>query len=183
MALWGGGPPLLTEKFGYSCNVWYSVKLSELLFSSIDKRAWFAISFNPVENVPSSNPCSIYEDVSTAVQTGDVGSRMIANYRSQLISIVDDLLAERSITADEARDYRQEIAKENIVSFRPEIWRLDLEKISQRKYGAVDIDKLKSECKENANRVIQDNPPQVLQPDEYLILDLQDSEYETVIVG
>ena len=67
--------------------------------------------------------------------------------------------------------------------YRPEIWRLDLERISVRKYGVVDINRLKNECKQSANQFIYGNPPQVLQSDEYLILDLQDDEYETVIVG
>jgi hypothetical protein len=122
-------------------------------------------------------------EVSNAVQQSDVGSKIIATYRSQLISIVDDLLHAGTLNATKAGAYRQNISTEAVTSFRPEIWRLDLERISFRKYGVVDIDRLKRECKQNANQAISGNPPQVLQSDEYLILDLRDGEYETVIVG
>ncbi len=178
-----GVPPPITEKYGYSCNVWYSVQFSSLLFGTTYRRAWFASLFNPIGNVDSSNPCVIYMYMSKAVQQGDVGSKIIATYRSQLISIVDDLLHDGTLNATDAGSYRQSISTEAVTSFRPEIWRLDLEQISFRKYGVVDIDRLKRECKQNANQVVAGNPPQILQSDEYLILDLQDGEYETVIVG
>ena len=178
-----GDPPPITEKYGYSCNVWYSVQLSSLLFGTTYRRAWFTSQFNPIGNVDSSNPCAIYIDVSKAVQQSDVGSKIIATYRSQLMSIVDDLLQDGILNAIDAEAYRQSISTEAVASFRPEIWRLDLEQISFRKYGVVNIDRLKQECKQNANQTILGNPPQVLQSDEYLILDLQDGEYDSVIVG
>src|SRR5438552_1884797 len=107
--------------------------------------------------------------MSKAVQQGGVESRMLANYRSQLINLVDDLLANGSVTVSDAKKYRQSISTEGIASFRPEIWRLDLERISLRKYNTVYVARLKIECKQNADQLVQSNPPQNLQPNEYLI--------------
>ena len=116
MVLMQGGPPSLTERYGYSCNVWYSVELAGLLFGTSYRRAWFASIFNPITNVDSSNPCAIYVDVSRAVQQSDFGSRMIGDYRLQLISIIDDLLHDGLLTPADAETYRQNISNESVAS-------------------------------------------------------------------
>lgn len=173
----------VSESYGYSCNVWFSLEIARSLFSTTQRRVWFSTVFNPTVNVDSSNPSEIYREVSRAVQNNDVGSRMIGSYRLQLLGLVADQEAKNNISASEANAYRQRISTEAIVSFRPEVWRLNLVRIAQRKYGVSDVTRLKNDCRQNAQDVINRNPPQFLQPDEYLILDLQDDEYDAIIIG
>ena len=70
-----------------------------------------------------------------------------------------------------------------MAEFRSEVWRLDLNKISINR--GLPLSVLKTDWHNNAQNEITKNPPQVLQPDEYLIQDLQQSgsnvEYEVII--
>jgi hypothetical protein len=113
---------------------------------------------------------------SRAVQEGDIGSRMIRDYRLQLIKLVEQLGAINQLAYQMVDNYRNLIATEGIESFRPEIWRLDLRKIANRQYGTGDIERLKSECRKLAENQVATVVLQVLQPNEYLINDLRDDD-------
>ncbi len=175
-------PPPAPDDCGYSCNAWLAVEVAGQVFPN-SRKVWFSMAFNPIANVDSSNPAEIYLVLSRAVQRGDVGSRIIRDRRSQLIRLVRQLRKTGQLSVQDARDYRREIAGASVSAFRPEVWRLDLAKIALRKYGMVDITRLKTECQNNARQEIALNPPQSLQPDEYLIFDLRNDEFETIIVG
>jgi hypothetical protein len=171
------------DYYGYSCNVWLAKQLTQQLFPPDTKHVWFSTHFNPAQNVPSSNPAEIYISASRAVQEGDIGSRIIRDYRLQLIRLVEQLGVANQLTYQQVDDYRTLITNEGIASFRPEVWRLDLQKIATRQYGTADIPRLKRDCRMLANNQVAKVVLQVLQPDEYLIEDLKDDEYEEIIIG
>lgn len=178
-----GMPPALSEEYGYSCNIWLTKEITGRLFNPNRRKVWFATTFNPVANVDSSNPCAIYTQISRAVQLGDVGSRIIKDYRSQLLSWISDRLRMDALTPQEAEHYRVHVISADISAFRPEVWRLDLRKIARRKLNVEDVAGIKTLCRQIAQQQVVNNAKQVLQPDEYLLLDLQNDEYEPIIVG
>lgn len=176
-----GPPPAAPSHYGYSCQVWFRLEITGELFGTNARLVWFAVRFNPLGNVDSSNPCLLYLGLSRAVQQNDVGSRIVRDYRTTLLDTVSRREDAGQISAAQADRYRARIALAPVESFRPEVWRLDLRAISKRKYGNEDVDRLKAELRNEAAGEVRS--PQVLQPDEYLIKDLQTGEYEVIIVG
>jgi hypothetical protein len=85
------------------------------------------------------------------------------------------------LTAQQADDYERRIKSAPVGSFRPEVWRIDLRQVSRRKYGNEDAGQLMAELRERARLGVK--PPQVLQPNEYLVEDLRTDENEVVIMG
>ena len=176
-----GPPPAEPDFYGYSCQAWFSLELVEDLFGTSSRRVWFSTSFNPVDNAPSSNPVQVYLELSQAVKAKDVGSKLIRGYRASLIELINKQETDSKLTSVQASDYRARIVAAPVESFRPEVWRLDLRSISEHKYVYEDVGRLKKELRDLADHSI--SPPQLLQPDEYLINDLQSSEYHVIIVG
>lgn len=90
-----------------------------------------------------------------------------------------------SRSAAEKRALKKFVVSAYLQYFRPEIWRLDLNKISANR--GITLAVAKTICVSNAQTQVSRNPLQVLQPDEYLIQDLQQSganiEYEVIIEG
>ena len=176
-----GSPPAGPDYYGYSCQVWVVVEIVKELFGAGSWWAWFSLKFNPVNNVDSSNPCWLYRELSTAVQQNDIGSKLIRGYRATLLDMINRLEDAQTLTAQQAADYRSRMISAPIASFRPEVWRLDLRKISQRKYGDEDVARVKRELRQRAQQEVR--APQQLQPDEYLIDDLRDEEFEVIVTG
>jgi hypothetical protein len=129
-------------------------------------RVWFALHFDAVTNVDSSNPWRLYEALRKLVEQKDHGHRLIADYRRQLKETVRK--SER-LSAPEKAFLRNQIKYAPIADYRPQIWRLDLQKIAARR--GCSIDDLLAKCRNQAIEAIQ--YPQQIQPDEYLIEDLQ----------
>jgi hypothetical protein len=176
------GPPLAAlHYYGYSCQVWFVREIVGELFGTGSRRVWFSLQFNPIDNVASSNPCWLYTELSRAVQQNDVGSKLIRGYRVILLDLVKQQQEAGKVTGQQATDYTQRITAAPVPSFRPEVWRLDLRNISARKYGHVAVAQLKAELRHRAQQAVQS--PQVLQPDEYLIDDLQENEFDIIIRG
>jgi hypothetical protein len=90
-----------------------------------------------------------------------------------------------SLPARDVRNLRAYVTTAALDEFRPEVWRLDLSKLALTRGTPLSL--LKTAWRQNAQTQIARNPPQVLQPDEYLIQDLQQSgptvEYDVVIEG
>ncbi|MBL8154843.1 MAG: hypothetical protein JNM70_11725 [Anaerolineae bacterium] len=101
----------------------------------------------------------------------------------QLLILIREERAAGHLDTSRASEYRRIIKRQTLEYFQPQIWMLDLPKIARRKYGRPDVPRLKQECRQNAADAVSQRPPQELQPDEYLILDLQPDEYEAVIIG
>lgn len=158
------------SRFGYTCQVHLALEVYRQVFRVALPWIWFATNFNAVENVESSNPAQIYLRLSTAVQTGDVGSKLIRGYRA---SMLEAAFGNPSL--------EDEISRAAIECFRPQIWLLDLELVANRKGLMVSM--VLDECRKNAEAEVAKNPGQVLQHDEYLLKDLQDGEYALVADG
>jgi len=90
-----------------------------------------------------------------------------------------------SLPAADAHNLKAHVTTAALAEFRSEVWRLDLNKISINRGKPLSV--LKTDLRNNAQNEITKNPPQVLQSDEYLIQDLQQSgqnvEYEVIIEG
>lgn len=173
-------PPSSPNNYGYTCQAWLAVEIGSRVFGT-SGYAWFAIQFNPVDNVDSSNACELYRALSRAVQQNDVGSRLIRDYRTQLIDFVNREESKHRVNATDAAVYRREIMTAPLSAFRPLVWRLDLQQIATKGRHGNSPYKVKAELRKRAAQVVASRPSQVLQPDEYLIDDLQSDEYEVII--
>jgi hypothetical protein len=95
-----------------------------------------------------------------------------------------DMLKEQEragkLTTEQVAEYERRIESAPVASFRPEVWRLDLRRISRRKYGHENRAQLLAGLRNRAQQAMK--PPQVLQPDEYLVDDLRREEYEIIII-
>ena len=106
-----------------------------------------------------------------------MGSKLIQGYKSSLVESVDRNVAERGRSAT----LRRQINRASSDFFCPQIWLLDLDGIAGRKN--VSVDDFLDECRRAADSEVSKIPGQVLQPDEYLIRDLQPGEYAVVVNG
>lgn len=165
------------SRFGYSCQAYLALEVAKGAFSVAVPWVWFSTRFNSVDNVDSSNPAQIYLDLSRAVQTGDAGSKTIRGYRSSSLNTVVINVSDPS----KSKTLQDRINTASTNYFRPQVWLLDLEAIAHRK--GIGIDELLEQCRRHAEEQIKKNPGQILQPDEYLIKDLREDEYATIIDG
>lgn len=177
--------PPAPEVYGYSVQSWLAVWLSGELFDPNRRYAWFSTTFNAVVNVPSSNPCIVYAELSEAVQRGDAGHRQILYYQSLLLTLLrnqvrfgNPVLSNRRIY----QTYLKRIDTASISDYRAEVWRLDLKKIAQRRTNG-DLRLLMTDLKTLADARAVQRPQQQPQPDEYFIDDLHPDEFEVIIVG
>ena len=88
-----------------------------------------------------------------------------------------------SLSAADKRALRKFVISASLAYLRPEIWRLDLNTIAVNR--GLSLSAAKQMWTSNAQGQVSRNPHQRLQPDEYLIQDLQPSsinlEYEVVV--
>ena len=176
-----GPPPTAPDYYGYSCQAWFVLEVAEEVFDPAKRLAWFSLGFNAVHNVDSSNPCWLYTELSRAVQQNDVGSKLIQGYRAGLLDMIKRVERAGTLNTQEGDSYRSRITLAPVQSFRPEVWRLDLQTISRRKHGHEDVSRLKSELRQRAQQEVK--PPQVSQKDEFLIDDLRQREFKVIITG
>jgi hypothetical protein len=169
--------PAVTKDYGYSCQCWLKTQIDRLCYSP--PWIWFSTAFGAWTNVDSSNPCWLYLDLSRAVYQKDVGNRLIRDLRAQMLRSVDN----SSLSPGDKHNLRTRVTTAAIDEFRPEVWRLDLNKIAFNRRQL--LNNLMAHLQNNAQGQIA--PPQVLQRDEYLITDLQPSslniEYFVIIEG
>jgi len=163
-------PTRRTTRFGYTCQSHLALEVYRHVFGAGLPWVWFATRFNASGNVESSNPARIYLDLSTAVGDGDVGSKLVRGYRASLLATAYG----NALLADE-------VSRAAIEYFRPRIWLIGAEVIASRK--GVSVDTVLAECRGNAAAGVASNPGQVLQPDEYLLKDLQAGEYAVIVDG
>jgi len=169
--------PAVSEDYGYSCQCWLKTQIDRLCYNP--PWIWFSTSFGAWTNVDSSNPCWLYLDLSRAVYQKDVGNRLIRDLRAQMLRSVDN----SSLSPADKHNVRAHVATAAIDELRPEVWQLDLNKIASNR--GQPLYNLMANWRNNAQGQIA--PPQVLQPDEYLITDLQPSsrniDYFVIIEG
>lgn len=162
---------------GYTCQCWLKTEIDRLCYPV--PWVWFSTNFGAWRNVDSSNPCLLYYNLSRAVDQHDAGSRIVRDLRTQMLATI----ASSSLSTSEKRALRSFVINAPLSHLRPEIWRLDLTKISASR--GLNLGAAKALWTNNAQTQVSRNPHQMLQPDEYLIQDLQQSgtniEYEVII--
>lgn len=126
---------LRTGPFGYTCQSWISCALVQGLremegLGDSDPAqayyAWFASELNPMANGPSSNPLSLYETLDTAVKKKDVNHPKLKDLRANLLWLINRSISDRTV----ARQLKRQIRGAPIEMFHPQLWRIDLSKIS-----------------------------------------------------
>lgn len=165
------------QDFGYTCQVYLVKEVYKQVFTVPPYRVWFSKAFNSVPNTDSSNPAQIYLSLSRAVQTHDVGSRIIRGYRTALLDTVEKNVSDPNIR----QSLKSQISGASVESFRPQVWLLDLDTIANSRSSKLGdlLDKASKEAEAN----IDSAAGQVLQPDEYLITDLKHDEFIIIIDG
>ena len=141
---------------------------------------WFSTTFGAWANVDSSNPSWLYLEHSRTVHQKDVGSRLVRDLRAQMLR---NIATRGLLSPADLHNLTIDITLAAVSDFRSEVWRIDLKKISSNR--GISLHALMADWKNNAAIEVAKNPRQTLQPDEYLIKDLQQSgpdiEYEVII--
>lgn len=167
------------QNFGYTCQVYLVLEVYKQVFAVPPYRVWFSKTFNPVPNSDSSNPAQIYLALSRAVDTNDVGNRIIRGYRTALLETVQ---RRRAIAPYVKRSLKLQIRRASVPSFRPQVWLLDLDTIANGR-GFTSVADLLFKARQDADTDVRRVAGQVLQPDEYLITDLRVNEFMVIIDG
>lgn len=143
----------LNSHYGYSCQCWLSVDISNRYFNG-SYRTWFATNINPQRNGHSSNPLMLYQELDKIVTTNDFNHSRIDQLRNRL----QQWIAGSGLAPTYGALLTKEIVKAPTIAFRPQLWRIDLSSI-------------------HVSRLI--NLGQF--PDEYQIEDLIKQEFEVIV--
>lgn len=142
----------LDKPLGFTCQTWLATDIADRHFAGA-YRVWFATSLNPPRNGSSSNPLIMYEELERIIYTNDYNHSRIEQLRLRLSDWIRSThLSSATITA-----VINEISIAPTSAFRPSIWKIDLAKIDIS--WLVELGQF---------------------PDEYLIYDLVDHEFEVV---
>ena len=143
---------------GYSCQVLLALYINKKYYK--DKHyVWFSQAFNPIMNGDSSNPLLLYLWLDRAVKWGDVNHPKIKDLKAGLQSGVDAKYHAGEITDDEAAKLKADIASADISWFRPQILKINVDKIDEQ----------------------QITTNGALFPDEYLVEELHRDEFEIIV--
>jgi hypothetical protein len=129
---------------------------------------WFSLSYDAAANVDSSNPRWYYETLKRIGTMHDEGHRLIEKYRLELR---ESVRKSKRPTSQKVH-LRGQIRYAALEDFEPEIWRVDLRKVALRR--GCSVDEVLKACRKDAEQSVK--YPQKIQPDEYLIRDLQHKE-------
>ena len=177
MAVTSPNLPSVSPDNGFTCQCWLKTEIDRLCYSV--PWIWFSTNFGAWQNVDSSNPCLLYYNLSRAVHQHDAGSRIVHHLRAQMLATIRG----SSLSATDKRALRKFVVSASLAQLRPEIWRLDLNTIAVNR--GLSLGAAKQMWTSNAQAQVSRNPHQSLQPDEYLIQDLQPSsinlEYEVIV--
>lgn len=114
----------LNARYGYSCQCWLAVNISDRFFGSV-YRTWFSTAINPQKNGYSSNPLMLYQDLDKIINTNDYNHSRIEQLRNRL----QLWIAGSGLSSYNVALITGEIVKAPVVSFRPQLWRIDLSNI------------------------------------------------------
>ena len=174
--------PSVSSDYGYTCQCWLKTQIDRECYKP-NPWIWFSTTFGAWSNVDSSNPCWLYLELSRIVHQKDVGNRLIRDLKSQMLRSIGN---SSLLTPIEMHTLKTRVSTAALTEFRAEVWRIDLNKLAtSRLRSGIGLGALKTDWQTNARAEVAKNPPQVLQPDEYLIQDLQQTgqnvEYELII--
>ena len=173
--------PTVSSDYGYTCQCWLKTKIDRECYKP-NPWIWFSTTFGAWNNVDSSNPCWLYLELSRVVYQNDIGNRLIRDLKSQMLRSIGS----SSLSAVDMHILKTHVSTAALAEFRAEVWRIDLKKIAASPLRSpMALTAHKTAWERNARTEVAKNPPQILQPDEYLIKDLQQTgpnvEYEVII--
>jgi len=174
--------PPVSSDYGYTCQCWLKTQIDRECYKP-NPWIWFSTTFGAWSNVDSSNPCWLYVELSRIVHQKDVGNRLIRDLKSQMLRSIG---SSSLLTPVEMHTLKTRVSTAALAEFRAEVWRIDLNKLATSPLRpAIGLSAHKRDWQTNALTEVAKTPTQVLQPDEYLIKDLQQSgatvEYEVII--
>jgi hypothetical protein len=120
-------PPVLSKRFGFACKSWISYQL-EAQHLGGTYFVWFSGQLNPIANGDSSNPLELYQAMDRAVKKNDVNHPKLKDLKANLLSAISRLVAPRDPSL--ARLLKRDIIRAPVEMYRPQLWRLDLDKIA-----------------------------------------------------
>lgn len=121
----------VTGDQGFACKVWLARVLEEDYLNA-EYFVWFSASLNPdAPTGRSSNPLLIYEELDTAVKRGDDNHAKVQSVRTSLRQAVRQIVGPQNKQL--ARRLRRAVRKAPLDMFHPQLWKLDLNKIGNRK--------------------------------------------------
>jgi len=119
----------LSNRYGYSCQTVLSKRVNEYLHFG-HYYCWFSLEFNPSTGGNSSNPLWLYQTLSHAVKTGDVNDTKVKQIRMTLLEAVT---RESSLAGSpEIAVAIVHIRNAPVELLRPQMWRIDIQKIGER---------------------------------------------------
>lgn len=143
----------LNAQFGYTCQTWLSIDISDRYFSSV-YRVWFSTCINPSKNGDSSNPIHLFQELDRIVQTNDRHHSKIDQLRQNLSSWI----LGSNLSPIDISNIVAEIVSAPIPAFRPHLWKINLSNIHFSRL--VSLGQF---------------------PDEYLLKDLLQPEIEVIV--
>lgn len=143
----------LNVQYGFSCQCWLAVDLSDRFFSGI-YRTWFSTSINPQNNGHSSNPIILFQELDKIISSNDYNHSRVEQLRLRL----QRWITGSKLPSSDIALIIAEITSAPVIAFRPQLWKIDLTNI-------------------HVNRLI--NLGQF--PDEYQIRDLIRQEIEVIV--
>lgn len=114
----------LNSPYGYSCQSWLSVDLSNRYFGST-YRSWFATNLNPQLNGSSSNPLIIFQELDKIVHHNDFHHSRVDQIRTRLLSWIGG----SRLPSTDIAVITSEIVSAPVRAFRPQLWKIDLSNI------------------------------------------------------
>jgi hypothetical protein len=148
-------PFAASKNFAYSCQTWLAARVNDYLHPG-EFYCWFSTDFNPYLNGDSSNPLWLYMTLDRAVKQGDFNQAKVRDVRTGLMRAAEQFLSAvgRNREVPAAIKYIVDVD----ISYFRQIWRLDLERIDERRYQGT-----------------------YQYGNEFLVEDLKNSEFEIII--
>ena len=126
------------DECGYTAKTllarWLDEHLSVRIVGNLKYFVWFAGEANERRSSHSSNPIRIFQELDTAVKSGELGAQKIQETLARMVAIlslnlpIDDPMFE---------NLTRELEKALIGAFRPQLWRIDLARWNSGNYTMV----------------------------------------------
>lgn len=150
--------PDIPAEVGFSCQTHLAVLVNDFLHPG-QVYCWYATELNPFGNGDSSNPVLLYVTIDRAVKApmgGDEYNTKIKDIRTNLMRAIQKEMKGR-VSNSALRQAIKLIATAELKCFRPQLWRLKLDRIEPMRVEAGKFS------------------------DEHLVRDLTNSEFDVIV--
>jgi hypothetical protein len=143
------------SNWGYSVQTWIAREVNQYLHAGT-YYCWFSMGFNAMRNGDDSNPIWIYLTVDRAVAQGGVNNAKVKDVKANLLQVIDRELRAAGRTSEISTALAR-VMQAPLDTYTPQLWRIDMRAVAGRYSGGHQY------------------------PDEYLITDLREHEFEVII--